>query len=133
MMKGGKKGWHVCEGGSLSSRSTLHSLKDEEETLLWPWTLHKLYVSRVQFYCTSTAATPCQTQVSPVQQNTCAHFFSLVRHSQKHVCLQNIFFQSYMDVTALSLSIQELVFWWPRDVFLCLYQGNKWNSVGLKC
>lgn len=38
-------------------------------------TSQTLYVFRVHFYCTSTAATPCQIQVSPIQGKHVQSFF----------------------------------------------------------
>lgn len=121
--------WHVYEAGkrekkkSLSSRSNHHFSKEEEETLLWTMNFHKLCIQgSVLLY--EHCSYPCQIHVPPVQQNTCAANF--MRHSQIHVCLQELF-QSYTDVTALSssLCIQEWMLRCPGDVFLCPCQGKK--------
>lgn len=96
-----------------------------------PWRLHKLYASRVQFYCTSTAASPCQTHKyhQYKKKHVCTKFLSLMRHPQQHFCLQSNLFKAALS---LSLCIQELILQCPRDEFLCLRRGNKLSSVGLE-
>lgn len=75
----GEKGWHVCKGGSLSSRDIHHNVKDEEATL--PWTMnHERITNFMHPGFTSTVQTlqlprAKHTSLTSTKKNTCAANF----------------------------------------------------------
>lgn len=116
LIKGGQKKWHVYRVGK---RERTKSFIKERPSRFKGWggdvtvacerSTNFMYPG-FSFTVQALQLPMPNTRLTTTTKHMCGEFLSLVRHSQKHVCLQKRF-QSYVDVTALSLSlcIQELI------------------------